>query len=236
MRVGRAGCGETTRPARLSLLGGRRCRPCSICVFRARPSCAARCGVGRARRGHHCRSIGTWRAPRWCACSPRKAAAHLSPRSRGALLAGEASSEARRGHPRRPARRGSPLLVELGEVTSEGRVLKTPAREPSVEAPQRPGVRPMGVRAPIGGEVSEDPRARGRPPKPGQTRTGRASAPPDRVVCGRGRNTTLSVSGGPTVGSRPAVFAGQVDVLPAERRDVGQEFVRDLEPGLAPRS
>ena len=44
-----------------------------------------------------------------------------------------------------------------------------------------------------------------------------------RVVCGRGRNPTVSISRCPTVGSRPAVFPGQVDVLPAERRDVGQE-------------
>ena len=47
--------------------------------------------------------------------------------------------------------------------------------------------------------------------------------------------TVLSVSRCPTVGSRQAVFPGQVDVLPAERRDVAQEFARVLEPGLPPR-
>ena len=35
------------------------------------------------------------------------------------------------------------------------------------------------------------------------------------VVCGRGRDHTLSV---------PAIFPGQVDVFPAERRNVGEEF------------
>ena len=52
---------------------------------------------------------------------------------------------------------------------------------------------------------------------------------------GGGEILRLSVSRCPTVGARPAVLPGQVDVLPAERRDMGQEFVRDLEPGLAPR-
>ena len=51
-----------------------------------------------------------------------------------ALLAGETSPEARRGHRRRRARGGSPLL----EAT---------AGEPGVEAAQRPGIRPTGVRA-----------------------------------------------------------------------------------------
>ena len=46
--------------------------------------------------------------------------------------------------------------------------------------------------------------------------------------------TVLSVSRCPSVGARPAVFSGQVDVLPSERRDVGQEFGRDLEPGFLP--
>ena len=36
------------------------------------------------------------------------------------------------------------------------------------------------------------------------------------------------------VGAWPAVFSGQVDVFPAERRDVGQEFGRDLESGFPP--
>ena len=38
------------------------------------------------------------------------------------------------------------------------------------------------------------------------------------VVCGRGRNPTLRF--------RPSVFAGEIDVLPAERRDMGQEIGR----------
>ena len=38
------------------------------------------------------------------------------------------------------------------------------------------------------------------------------------VVCGRGRNSTLRF--------RPSVFAGEIDVLPAERRDMGQEIGR----------
>jgi hypothetical protein len=40
----------------------------------------------------------------------------------------------------------------------------------------------------------------------------------DGVVCGRGRNPTLRF--------RPSVFAGEIDVLPAERRDMGQEIGR----------
>ena len=55
-----------------------------------------------------------------------------------------------------------------------------------------------------------------------------------RVVCGRGRNPTLSVLRCPSVGTWPAVFSGQVDVLPSERRDVGQEFGRNLEAGFPP--
>ena len=47
---------------------------------------------------------------------------------------------------------------------------------------------------------------------------------------GGGRDPTLSVSRCPTVGARPAVFPGQVDVLPAERRDVGGR-----RPGQRPR-
>ena len=34
------------------------------------------------------------------------------------------------------------------------------------------------------------------------------------VVCGRGRNPTLS---------RPAVFPGEMNMLPSKRRDVGEE-------------
>ena len=38
------------------------------------------------------------------------------------------------------------------------------------------------------------------------------------VVCGRGRNPTLRLW--------PAIFSGEIDVLPSERRDVGQEIGR----------
>jgi aspartate aminotransferase-like enzyme len=38
------------------------------------------------------------------------------------------------------------------------------------------------------------------------------------VVCGRGRNPTLRLW--------PSIFAGEVDVLPSERRDMGQEIGR----------
>ena len=39
------------------------------------------------------------------------------------------------------------LVVELGDVGGEGCVLERPAGEPGVEAAERPGVRPAGVRA-----------------------------------------------------------------------------------------
>ena len=42
--------------------------------------------------------------------------------------------------------------------------------------------------------------------------------------------TVLSVSRCPSVGARPAVFSGQVDVFPSEPRDVGQEFGRVSRP------
>ncbi len=44
-----------------------------------------------------------------------------------------------------------------------------------------------------------------------------------RVVCGRGRDPTLSVLRCPSVGARPAVFSGQVDCVPirAARRGPG---------------
>ena len=85
-----------------------------------------------------------------------------------ALLAGETGPEARRSHRRRRARRASPLLVELGEVAGERRVLEAPAGEPSVEALAlaiscAPGLgwgAPLvarGVKAPC----SDAPRARG---------------------------------------------------------------------------
>ena len=59
---------------------------------------------------------------------------------------GEAGPEAGRSHRRRGACRGSPQVVELGEVGGESCILEPPAVEPSVEAAERPGVRPAGVR------------------------------------------------------------------------------------------
>ena len=64
-----------------------------------------------------------------------------------ARLMGEAGPEAGRGHRRRGACRGSPQVVELGEVGGEGCILEPAAVEPGVEAAERPGVRPAGVRA-----------------------------------------------------------------------------------------
>jgi len=100
-----------------------------------------------------------WRGPRR-GQPPRKGRAWPRPRADGgppvarqhpggalpgrALLAGEAGPEARRGDRRRRARRGSPLLVELGQVAGQGRVIERPAGEPGVEAAQRPGCTPSG--------------------------------------------------------------------------------------------
>ena len=67
-------------------------------------------------------------------------------------------SEARRGHSRRGARRRPALVVEFGEVGGEGYVLKRATIEPGVEAAERPGVRPVGVRAEGGlGELAGGP-------------------------------------------------------------------------------
>ena len=63
-----------------------------------------------------------------------------------ARLAGEAGPEARRGHRRRGARRRPALVVKFGEEGGEARILEPPAVEPGVEAAERPGVRPAGVR------------------------------------------------------------------------------------------
>lgn len=38
------------------------------------------------------------------------------------------------------------------------------------------------------------------------------------VVCGRGRNPTLRLW--------PAIFSGEIDVFPSERRNMGQEIGR----------
>ena len=44
------------------------------------------------------------------------------------------------------------------------------------------------------------------------------STPRDGVVCGRGRNPTLRLW--------PAIFSGEIDVFPSERRNMGQEIGR----------
>ena len=41
---------------------------------------------------------------------------------------------------------------------------------------------------------------------------------PIGVVCGRGRNPTLRLW--------PAIFSGEIDVFPSERRNMGQEIGR----------
>ena len=50
-----------------------------------------------------------------------------------ARLAGEAGPEAGPGHRRRGAGRGSPMVVELGEVGGEGRILEPAVGEPGVD-------------------------------------------------------------------------------------------------------
>ena len=45
-----------------------------------------------------------------------------------------------------------------------------------------------------------------------------ASCEPLGVVCGRGRNPTLRLW--------PAIFSGEIDVFPSERRNMGQEIGR----------
>ncbi|EEY8272808.1 hypothetical protein DFY45_24230 [Escherichia coli] len=42
--------------------------------------------------------------------------------------------------------------------------------------------------------------------------------PQQGVVCGRGRNPTLRLW--------PAIFSGEIDVFPSERRNMGQEIGR----------
>ncbi|HAC9321966.1 TPA_asm: hypothetical protein G0J71_24990 [Salmonella enterica subsp. enterica serovar Typhimurium] len=44
------------------------------------------------------------------------------------------------------------------------------------------------------------------------------SKKPFGVVCGRGRNPTLRLW--------PAIFSGEIDVFPSERRNMGQEIGR----------
>ena len=90
-----------------------------------------------------------------------------------ARLAGEAGPEARRGYRRRRARRRPALVVELGEVGGEGRVLEPPAVEPGGQAAEGPGVRPAGVRAE--GGLGEASGARARPRRGGSRASMRRS-------------------------------------------------------------
>lgn len=46
----------------------------------------------------------------------------------------------------------------------------------------------------------------------------KVTAGKDGVVCGRGRNPTLRLW--------PAIFSGEIDVFPSERRNMGQEIGR----------
>ena len=75
------------------------------------------------------------------------------------------------------ARRRPALVVELGEVGGQRRVLERPAVEPSVEAAERPGVGAAGVRA--DGGLREAARDRRWALKPGRGGAGRGGA---RVV------------------------------------------------------
>ena len=105
----------------------------------------------------------------------------------------------------------------VGDSRAQPRTLTSLLRIPAMKRSPRARPVPGGAAA-----LADAPSAPPQQPKRSQ-RAPRLQ----RVVCGRGRDPTPSVSRCPTVGSRPAVFPGQVDVLPAERRDVGQEFARD---------
>ena len=89
--------------------------------------------------------------------------------------------EAGRSHRRRGACRGSPQVVELGEVGGESCILEPPAVEPSVEAAERPGVRPAGVRGEGGlgggGGRSQSGARREVSPRPSSQASRRRSAP-----------------------------------------------------------
>ena len=65
----------------------------------------------------------------------------------GSGLPGQLRAEARCGDRHRRARRGAPGIVQLGEVGRQGHVVELAPVEPGVEAAERAGVRPSGVRA-----------------------------------------------------------------------------------------
>ena len=65
----------------------------------------------------------------------------------GSGLPGQLRAETRRGDRHRRARRGAPGIVQLGEVGRQGHVVELAPVEPGVEAAERAGVRPSGVRA-----------------------------------------------------------------------------------------
>ena len=112
-----------------------------------------------------------------------------------ARLAGEAGPEARRGYRRRRARRRPALVVELGEVGGEGRVLEPPAVEPGGQAAEGPGVRPAGVRAE--GGLGEASGARARPRRGGSGRGNPSPLQPfDPRVAGLGDPDLEAVDAG----------------------------------------
>ena len=74
----------------------------------------------------------------------------------------------------------------------------------------------------IGASVMPRPLA-AAPPAPArhagvQAGPGYLANPVSGVVCGRGRNPTLRLW--------PAIFSGEIDVFPSERRNMGQEIGR----------
>ena len=73
-------------------------------------------------------------------------------------LPGQLRAEARGGDRHRGARGSAPGVVQLGEVRREGHVVELSAVEPGVEAAERVGVGPSGVRA----DGGLDQAARGR--------------------------------------------------------------------------
>ena len=85
--------------------------------------------------------------------------------SGGSGLPGELRAEARRGDRHRGARGGPAGVMQLGEVRREGHVVELAAVEPGIEAAERAGVGPPGVRA--DGGLDQAARGRRRPPDHG---------------------------------------------------------------------
>ena len=132
--------------------------------FRATSSAAASLPVaGGEDRGQGQRHERARRAAARGPAAVRRPAPGRSVPPAGLGVAGEAGPEACRGHRRRRARRRPALIVELGEI-GDG-VLERATIEPGVEAAERPGVRPAGVRA-------ARPRAGGNGRRPGPTQSG----------------------------------------------------------------